>query len=135
MSEKPSMFPGLRYKDAQKAVRWLGEAFGLEQHFVVPGPEDTIAHAQLKFGNGVVMLGSAPKKPDPGSPIDSWTHGIYVHVEDIEAHYERAVAAGARIVRELEDTEYGSREYSAEDPEGNLWSFGTYQPLAEESST
>ena len=75
------------------------------------------------------MLGSAPDEPDPGNPWDGANHGVYVFVEDIDAHCARARAAGAEIVRELQDTEYGSREYSVRDLEGHLWSLGTYQPL------
>lgn len=130
---KPNIFPGFRYTNAPEAIAWLERAFGFEEHFVVPGPEGSIAHAQLKLGAGLIMLGSAPQKPDPANPWDAVRHGVYVCVGDIDAHYERARATGAEIVRELQDTEYGSREYSARDPEGNLWSFGTYQPLGDET--
>lgn len=130
-TEKPNIFPGFRYKNAPKAIAWLAEAFGFEQRFVVPGPDDTIAHAQLMLGSGLIMLGSLPGEPDPDNPWDAVRYGTYIHVPDIEAHYARARAAGARIVRELQDTQYGSREFSVEDLEGNLWSFGTYDPLAE----
>ena len=130
--EQPNIFPGFRYRQAQDVMSWLERAFGFEQHFVVAGPGDSIAHAQLKLGPGLIMLGSAVTDPDPQNPWDQAKCGVYVYVADIDAHYERARAAGAEIVRELEDTDYGSREYSARDPEGNLWSFGTYQPLAEQ---
>ena len=75
------------------------------------------------------MTSSTSKAPDPGQPWDSSRFGIYVCVDDIDAHYRRATAAGAEIIQELADTEYGSREYRALDPEGNMWFFGTYQPL------
>ncbi len=132
-SGKPNIFPGLRYSDAPGAIAWLERAFGFEKHFVVPGPDGTIAHAQLRLGPGLIMLGSAPEQPNPANPWDAATHGVYVYVADIDAHYARARAAGAEIVRELQETEYGSREYSVRDPEGNLWSFGTYQPLADQT--
>ena len=98
---------------------------------IVPGPDDTIAHAQLSFGSGIVMVGS--ERNDELSmriPCDlgGVTQSIYIVVEDADAHYARAVEAGAEIVRELEDTPYGSRDYSARDPEGHLWNFGTYRP-------
>ncbi len=128
---RPNIFPGFRYAKAPAVMAWLERAFGFERHFVVPGPNESIAHAQLKLGPGLVMLGSAPEEPDPAHPWAAVRQGVYVYVEDIDAHYERARAAGAEIVGELRDTEYGSREYSARDPEGNLWSFGTYQPLAD----
>ena len=132
-NRKPNIFPGFRYTDAPNAMAWLERTFGFEKHFVVPGPDGSIAHAQLKLGPGLIMLGSAPKKPDPANPWDAARQGVYVYVEDIDAHYECARAAGAEIVRGLQDTEYGSREYSARDLEGNLWSFGTYQPLSDQT--
>lgn len=120
-----SLFPALRYQDAPAAADWLERAFGFERKMIVPGPDGGVAHAELRFGNGLVMFGSAP--PDPGNP---WTQesGIYAVVDDVEAHYARARAAGAEIVRPLADTGYGSREYTARDCEGRLWSFGTYRP-------
>jgi uncharacterized glyoxalase superfamily protein PhnB len=82
---------------------------------------------EYSIGDGGVMFGSM-RQPDDNDPWAAARFGIYVVVEDIDAHYEAARAAGARIVRALEDTEYGSREYSALDLEGNIWSFGTYRP-------
>jgi uncharacterized glyoxalase superfamily protein PhnB len=79
----------------------------------------------MRFGNGVLMLGTLQARPG-----DPWGDepGLYVAVEDVDAHHARAVAAGAEIVRPLADTDHGSREYSARDCEGRLWSFGTYRP-------
>ena len=124
----PNIFPALRYQNGTAAVEWLGKAFGFEKQMVVPGPDGTIAHAQLKFGPGVIMLGSAKGQHGPDNAWDDVKQGIYVHVADVDAHYRRAKAAGAEIVRELQDTDYGSREYSVRDLEGHLWSFGTYYP-------
>jgi uncharacterized glyoxalase superfamily protein PhnB len=126
----PNIFPALRYQNGPGAVEWLSRAFGFEKHMVVPGPEGTIAHAQMSFGAGMIMLGSANAEPGRNNPWADVKQGIYVYVEDVDAHYRRAKAAGAEIVRELEDTDYGAREYSARDPEGHLWSFGTYRPGA-----
>jgi len=126
---RPNIFPGFRYMHAPEAISWLEQAFGFERHFVVPGPEGSIAHAQLKYGAELVMLGSAPTDPAPDDRMANARRGVYVFVKDIDAHYERARAIGADIVLALYDTEYGSRAYSALDPEGNLWNFGTYQPL------
>jgi uncharacterized glyoxalase superfamily protein PhnB len=123
----PSIFPTLRYADAPAAIDWLGRAFGFTRHMVVPGPENTVAHAQLRLGSGMIMLGST-RKPDPANPWCTERQGLYVHVEDVDGHYARAQAAGAQIVMPLRSTEYGSREYSARDPDGHLWSFGTYLP-------
>ena len=124
---RPNIFPSFKYRDAHAAMGWLERAFGFKRQAVVPGPVGTVAHAELKLGPGAIMLGSAAG-PDPLNPWASEPRGVYVYVEDADAHYERARAAGAEIVRELADTPYGSREYSARDPEGHLWSFGTYYP-------
>lgn len=121
-----SVFPAFKYDDAPAAIDFLKQAFGFEPGLVVPGPDGTIAHAELGLGGGGVMLGS--RQPKPAEPWFEAPFGVYVVIEDIEAHYERAKAAGARIVRPLADTEYGSREYSALDHEGRVWSFGTYRP-------
>ena len=96
----------------------------------VPGPAGMIAHAEMRLGPGVIMLGSTKDEQAVESSSDPGAvrYGTYVSVEDVDAHYERARAAGAEIVRELEDMDYGSREYSARDPEGYVWSFGTYRP-------
>jgi uncharacterized glyoxalase superfamily protein PhnB len=122
----PSVVPSLRYRDAKRAIEFLVEAFGFEARMVVDGEGDTIAHAELVYGpDGMVMLGTE-REDSFGSHVgQGW---MYVVVEDADAHYAQAKAAGAEIVRELEDQDYGSRDYSARDFEGNLWSFGTYRP-------
>ena len=128
---RPNIFPFLRYREASDAIEWLARAFGFEKQVVVPGPDGTVAHAEMSLGPGVIMLGSVR---DDGlvekGPRDSGAvkQGVYVYVADADAHYERAKAAGAEIVYEPGDTDYGSREYSARDLEGHLWSFGTYRP-------
>lgn len=126
--EAPNIFPALRYRDAPAALEWLARAFGFKKQMEVPGPDGTIAHAQMSLGPGVIMLGSKRDGQGTENPWDAVDQGLYVYVDDVDMHYERAKAAGAEIVRELQDTEYGSREYSVRDPEGFLWSFGTYRP-------
>lgn len=126
----PNIFPALRYQDAPKAIEWLNRAFGFEKQFVVPGENNTVAHAQLRLGSGMIMMGSGGK-PDPANPWATEKYGTYVMVKEIDDHYARAKAAGADIVRPIADTEYGAREYSVRDCEGHLWSFGTYDPYAE----
>jgi uncharacterized glyoxalase superfamily protein PhnB len=121
MTEPPNIYPFLRYVDAASALEWLKTAFGFGELAVHrEGDDGPIHHAEISLGPGIVMFGQG----------DHGDHGIYVAVDDADAHYERAKAAGAEIVRELEDTDYGSREYTARDPEGNVWSFGTYRPTA-----
>jgi uncharacterized glyoxalase superfamily protein PhnB len=125
-STKSNVFPALRYENAAAALEWLTKTFGFEKHFVVPGDRGAVAHAQLTTGAGMIMLGSG--SGEEGNAWDTVAQGVYVRVEDVDAHYARAKAAGAEIVRELQNTDYGSREYSVRDPEGHLWSFGTYDP-------
>jgi uncharacterized glyoxalase superfamily protein PhnB len=131
------IIPVMRYKDAKAAIEWLCEAFGFEKHLVVPGEGDEIAHAQLRFGNGMIMLGSARDDDfgkylaSPQSTGGQSTAGAYIIVEDADAHHDQAVKAGAKVVYPLKDEDYGGRGYSCQDPEGHLWSFGTYNPWAQ----
>lgn len=122
-SSAPTFYPMLRYKDAPAAIRWLAAAFGFQEHLVVPGPHGTVAHAELRFGTGIFMLGS--QKDDLYGNAGM---APYVYVSDIDAHCARARAAGAEIVKEPFNTDYGSRDYAARDCEGHVWSFGTYRP-------
>ena len=124
-------YPFLRYADARTAVDWLCDAFGFERHVVFDGPDGSLVHAELRFGNGVVMLGQSKEDAlNLRTPreLGAVTGGVYAYVSDADAHHARAVAAGAEIVHPLRQTDYGSREYTCRDPEGNLWSFGTYRP-------
>ena len=136
MNETPvatsqAFFPGMRYANAPAAIEWLEKAFGFQRQVVYPGPDGTVAHAQLIFNGGMIMLGSHKddmfqyKTPREAGGV---TQAVYVHVPDIDAHFARAKAAGAEIVVSLKDTDYCSREYSARDLEGHLWHFGTYLP-------
>ena len=103
----------------------------------MPGEDGTIAHAQLTFGNGMIMLGSA-RDDELGRlvrlPRDVGgvgTQSPYVIVDDADAHHARAKKAGAEIVLDIKDEDYGGCGYSCRDPEGHLWNFGTYDPWAE----
>jgi uncharacterized glyoxalase superfamily protein PhnB len=134
---RPNVFPAVRYREAEAALDWLKRAFAFEEKVVYRGEDGSIQHAELRLGAGLIMFGQHDDAGwlggEPPSALAS-TISIYAVVPDSDAHYERAKAAGARIVRELEDQSYGSREYSARDLEGNLWSFGTYDPYAEAAS-
>jgi uncharacterized glyoxalase superfamily protein PhnB len=127
----PNIFPAVRYADADAGVAFLKHAFGATEKAVHRGEDGVIHHAELALGAGLVMVGEQRDDGKLGGelprPLAS-TISIYVAVGDPDAHHAAAVAGGAAIVRELEDTDYGSREYSVRDPEGNLWSFGTYDP-------
>jgi uncharacterized glyoxalase superfamily protein PhnB len=127
-----NVFPAMRYDDAHAAIDWLERVFGFERHLVVPDDAGGIAHAELRFGPGIIMLSSARddafrmKSP---RELGHTSVCLCVYLSDVDQHYERAVAAGAEIVRPLADTHYGSREYGARDLEGQLWFFGNYHPL------
>lgn len=126
----------VRYADAPAAIEWLSRAFGFEARLVVPGEtEREVAHAQLVFGNSMLMIGSSGGHGDfdetqtsPAAAGGRVTASAYVLVEDVDAHYARAVAAGARVVTPPEDQPYGGRLYVCADPEGHIWSFGSYDP-------
>jgi uncharacterized glyoxalase superfamily protein PhnB len=121
------VWPSLRANDARALIRFLVDAFGFEET-VVYGDGDRVDHAQLSWPlGGGIMLGSARTDPDDQFALTPGTFGAYVVADDIDGLYARAKAAGARITREPEATDYGSRDFAARDPEGNLWSFGTYR--------
>ncbi len=137
-SKKPvaTIIPCMYYRDAPAAIRWLCKAFGFEEHLVVPGEDQTIAHAQLRYGNGMIMLGSTGdgefqalmRQPEEAGGS---TQAAYMIVADVDRHYARAKAEGAEIVVEIADQHYGGRVYTCRDPEGHVWSFGSYDPWVE----
>jgi uncharacterized glyoxalase superfamily protein PhnB len=134
MAARVSIIPALRYKDAKAAMEFLCTAFGFIQNAVQEDRDGSIAHAQLTHGNGMIMLGSAKDSEYGGlvrrpSEVGSVTMSVYVVVDDADAHFARAKAAGAQIIRAPETEDYGGRDYTCKDPEGNVWTFGTYDPM------
>lgn len=135
---KSTIIPALRYQDAPAAIEWLCAALGFERHAVYTAPDGSIAHAELALHGGMVMLGSQ-KNDEYGRGFKSpkelggfETGSRYVVVPDADAVYARVQGMGATIVRPIEDTPYGSREFSVRDPEGHTWSLGTYNPWAKQ---
>ncbi|MFB0628132.1 VOC family protein [Streptomyces sp. AB3(2024)] len=129
MAGVPTVFPTLLYRDAKAAIRQLTEAFGFTQVAVYEGDDGAVMHAELAYGNGAVMLGSKGR----GGAFDkamegAGPSGVYLVVDDVDAHHRRAVEHGVEILMEPTDQDYGSRDYMARDAEGNVWSFGTYAP-------
>jgi uncharacterized glyoxalase superfamily protein PhnB len=123
----PQVWPTLRARDARALIRFLTDAFGFEET-VVYGEGDRVDHAQLSWPpGGGIMLGSADRGPDDSWALTPGAFGAYAVTDDVKAVHDRAVRAGAEIIRPLADTDYGSYEFAARDPEGNLWSFGTYR--------
>jgi len=128
VSPSTVVWPALTYRDAAAAIRFLRCAFGFQEGLVVPGRSgDDVAHAELRWpGGGGVMLRSAGAAAPRGSE-PSFAGAVYVVTDDPDALYERARAAGAAVVRGLrDDSDYDSRGFAVRDPEGVLWSFGTY---------
>lgn len=129
-----TIIPGLRYRDAHAAIDWLCKAFGFEKHAVYENEHGRVMHAQLIHGGGMVMLGDI--SPDgfgkymtqPDEIHGRETQCACVIVSDCKAHYERAKAAGAEIVEEYVEKEYGGAGYACRDPQGHLWWIGSYDP-------
>jgi uncharacterized glyoxalase superfamily protein PhnB len=125
MSEQ-TMYPGMTFRDAQAALRWMKETLGAEELLVVPDGE-AIRHAEIRLGGGVLMFGSERVEGDVfWRP--SGAGQVYIAVDDVDSLHDRVVAAGGDIIMGLTDTDYGSRDFSVRDPEGNHWYFGTYRP-------
>jgi uncharacterized glyoxalase superfamily protein PhnB len=122
---RPAIYPVLTYADAERAMAHLREAFGFVSGEVTRDDDGRIVHATLGWANGVVMVSESR---GDGSPFDLGPVCLYLVVDDPDAHHARARDASAEIVMEITDQPYGSREYAARDPEGNVWCFGTYQP-------
>ena len=123
----PQVWPSLRARDARGLIRFLVDVVGFEE-IVVYGDGDVVNHAQLSWPEGGgVMLGTARSDPDDPWPLVPGSSGAYVVTERVDEVHARAVSAGAEIVQELQDTDYGSHTFALRDPEGNHWSFGTYR--------
>jgi PhnB protein len=118
--------PYLYYKDSAAALDFLTTAFGFTEKIRMPDEAGGVSHAEIELGDGVVMFGSPGKGYKNPKELGVATQNVYVYVDDVDAHYEHAKAAGAEIVREPEDQFYGDRSYGATDPEGHEWYFATH---------
>jgi len=135
-ASRGNIMTALRYRNAPAAIDWLCRVFGFEPHTLHFEADGSIAHAELTLGGSMIMLG-AVKDDDYGSGFRSpdelggvETRSAYLVMEGAGAAYARALAAGAAVVRPLQETNYGSREFTVKDPEGHSWSVGTYDPWA-----
>jgi len=134
-----TIIPCLRYRDAHAAIDWLCKAFGFQRQAVYDDDKGGVAHAQLTYGNGMLMLGSVNDNDfgchllQPDQLEGRETQCPCVIVKDCKAHYEQAKAAGATIVDDYAEKDYGGAGYSCRDPEGHLWWFGSYDPWAEQA--
>ncbi len=132
---KCNVIPGLRYRNAMAMIEWLCDTFGFEKQVVFTGSGDVVMHAQLTFGNGMIMISSVDngmeaaalmKQPDEMSWAE--TQAPYLIVSDCDAVYAKAKAAGAKMLIDLETKDYGGKAFSCSDPEGHIWHIGTYDP-------
>jgi|SRR5579871_400627 len=132
-----TVIPGMRYRDALKMIDWLERAFGFQKNAVYMGDGNTVAHAQMTFGNGMVMLGSvdngsksAINMAQPDEIGNRETQSAYLIVSDCEPIYATAKAAGAEMIFDLTEMDYGGKSFTCRDPEGHIWSIGEYDPWA-----
>jgi uncharacterized glyoxalase superfamily protein PhnB len=127
MSHRATLGSALAYRDPKAAIDWLEKAFGFETTLLLTDNDGNVAHSELSFGDGYIMVGNewAENIKSPASVGGANTQTIHIQLtEGIDAHCERARAAGATIIQEPEDQFYGDRTYRALDPEGHMWTFG-----------
>ena len=126
-----SIYVCLRYRDCPAAIEFLTNAFGFER-VVVHEEDGVVHHAELRLGDSMVMVGSDREDGVHGNRVGlGWS---YIGIDGTDALFERAKAAGAEVVREPFDTDYGSRDFTVRDPEGNMWMLGTYDPATSASA-
>ena len=132
----PRMSASVFYQDPKAAIDWLCRAFGFEVRLKVEGEGGSIAHSELTFAEAVVMVGDVASQREPWqssyrSPLQldgGVTQALAFYIDDVDGHYQRASAAGAKTVREPRTDDYGAgywvdRTYGVTDPEGHLWWF------------
>lgn len=135
-STRVSLIPCLSYRDAPAAIEWPCNTVGFEKKLVVPGENNTVVHAELSFGNGMLMLGSVKAgeygklMAQPDDVGGRQTQTIYVVVPDADAVYERVRSAGTEIIIDIKDEEFGGRGFTCRDIERHVWSIGTDDPFA-----
>jgi uncharacterized glyoxalase superfamily protein PhnB len=123
-----TFYPTLRYADPDAAMEWLERTLGFERRGDHRDESGNLVHAELSLGPAFVMLSAAATGREPFRSLPAGATLVYCGVDEVEALHDRARDAGADIAAELTDTDYGSRDFTVRDPEGNLWAFGTYRP-------
>ncbi len=139
---KSAVIPGMRYRDCLAAIEWLCTALGFEKHAVYMGQGNSVMHAELTFGNGMIMLGSASNQSEytkhtamPDELGGRETRSVSLIVRDADAVHAQAKAAGAEMIFELREMNYGGKAFTCRDPEGYLWHVGTYNPWSAEGKS
>ena len=132
---RATIIPTMRYRAVNDALTLLTKTFGFAEHGVYRDDKGNVVHAELSFGNGMVMIGPVADTPygkfmrQPGE-VGGITQSVYAIVGDPDAHHARVKAAGLEIILPLRNEAYGGREYTCRDIEGHIWTFGTYDPWA-----
>ncbi len=124
--DTPRISPYLYYEDVAAAMEWLAKAFGFEDHMRITGEDGQITHAEMRLADGVIMMGYPGPAYRCPKRLGERTQCLHVYVDDVDAHFARAQAAGAEIVEEPADQFYGDRRYGADDPEGHRWYFAQH---------
>jgi uncharacterized glyoxalase superfamily protein PhnB len=131
-----AVIPCLTYHDAPRMLAWLCDAFGFQRRAVYEDGAGGISHAELTLGRGMIMLGSEQREgafaslQSTPAKLNGTTQSPYLVVADADAVHQRVIALGGEIVIPIEDKPYGGRAFSCRDPEGHLWSVGSYDPWA-----
>jgi uncharacterized glyoxalase superfamily protein PhnB len=133
-AKRSTLLPLIRYREPERAIEWLGKAFGLETRCVAKRADGSFAYAHVAFGDDLIMVtparetGSDALQKLPADAGKRAAQGCYFVVEDVEAHFARAKDAGAKVVLDIKPYEHGGSRYSCRDFEGHVWTFGTYDP-------
>jgi uncharacterized glyoxalase superfamily protein PhnB len=123
-----TLYPGLQYRDADAGMKWLEEVLGCERREDHRDDEGNVVHAELEFQGAIVMLSTAGVGREPFRSLPAGGRLVYCAVDEVDSLYEQVRDSNGDIALEITDTDYGSRDFTVRDPEGNLWSFGTYRP-------
>jgi uncharacterized glyoxalase superfamily protein PhnB len=124
----PTLYPGVRYRDADAAMDWLERVLGCTRREDHRDDDGNVIHAEMDFRGAVVMLSTAGIGREPFRSLPAGGQLVYVGLDEVDDLYAQVREAGGELALELTDTDYGSRDFTARDPEGNLWAFGTYRP-------
>jgi uncharacterized glyoxalase superfamily protein PhnB len=128
VARTPIVYPGLQYTDADAGIEWLERVLGCERREVHKGDDGNVVHAELSFRGAIVMLSTAGVGREPFRSLPAGGRLVYIALDEVEDLYAQVREAGADVALEITDTDYGSRDFTIRDPEGNLWAFGTYRP-------
>lgn len=121
----PRLSPYINYEDTGSMIHWLAKAFGFEAREQMAGPDGSVQHAEMTFGESVIMMGTPGQDYKNPKNLGQVTQSLYIYVDDVDAHHAAAIAAGADIIETPINQEYGDRRYGVRDPEGHVWYFAT----------